>query len=111
MKAVKLDPNITPESRPTLGRPKKPTPIIESASTTGPPSNKPFTKYSSSNPHPDYIKKGPLFTQEMFDKWTPDLLGIPDINTIDLSQPPPNFKTWSASAQELATINASIRGV
>ena len=28
-------------------------------------------------PHPDYIKKGPIITRQMFDKWTPDLLGLP----------------------------------
>ena len=28
-------------------------------------------------PHPDYLAKGPLITNEMFDKWTPDLLNIP----------------------------------
>ena len=32
---------------------------------------------SGSVPHPDYIKKGPVITREMYDKWTPDLLGIP----------------------------------
>ena len=32
---------------------------------------------SSREPHPDYVKKGPLITQEMYNKWTPDLLGIP----------------------------------
>ena len=28
-------------------------------------------------PHPDYIKKGPIITQDMFKKWTPDLLNLP----------------------------------
>ena len=35
-------------------------------------SNKP------SGPHPDYVAKGPLITQQMFDKWTPDLFDIPN---------------------------------
>ena len=31
--------------------------------------------------HPDYyIKKGPVITNEVFNKWTPDLLGIPSRN-------------------------------
>ena len=67
--------------------------------------------YSSANPHPDYIKRGPLITKEIFDKWTPDLLGIPDINCIDLSKPPPQIKMWSASPDDLQFINNSIRGV
>ena len=26
-------------------------------------------------PHPDYLAKGPIISREMYDKWTPDLLG------------------------------------
>ena len=26
------------------------------------------------NPHPEYLRKGPLITTEMFQKWTPDML-------------------------------------
>ena len=29
---------------------------------------------SGKPPHPDYVKKGPIITTEMFNKWTPDML-------------------------------------
>ena len=32
---------------------------------------------SGQEPHPDYVKKGPLITEDMFNKWSPDLLGLP----------------------------------
>ena len=30
--------------------------------------------------HPKYIEKGPVITHEMYNKWTPELLGIPNRN-------------------------------
>ena len=32
---------------------------------------------SDKAPHPDYVKKGPIITDDMFQKWSPELLGIP----------------------------------
>ena len=32
---------------------------------------------SGRQPHPNYLRKGPVITREMFDKWSPDLLGLP----------------------------------
>ena len=29
---------------------------------------------SGKPPHPNYVKKGPIITTEMFNKWTPDML-------------------------------------
>ena len=36
---------------------------------------------SSRSPHPDYIRRGPLITEHMFNQWTPDLLNLPDRRT------------------------------
>ena len=139
LKAVKLE-NIQEENRPKLGRPKKqqpqPTPVV----STGPPNSKPFSNPETSagkQPHPEYIKKGPIITEKMFDEanW-PKILNIPTNNrpvratrnpnpqykeadaisvsiaSIDFSKPPPSPqpKMWSANSQELDSINQSIAG-
>ena len=39
--------------------------------------NQTETSLPSHKVHPDYWKKGPVITDAMFRKWTPDLLGIP----------------------------------
>ena len=36
-----------------------------------------YDTLSGNAPHPDYVKKGPVITTAMFNKWTPDLFGIP----------------------------------
>ena len=33
---------------------------------------------SRPDPHPEYIRKGPLITDSMFNKWSPDMLGLPN---------------------------------
>ena len=64
----------------------------ESSSTTSKQtSKKSLSETMSTNPHPDYLKRGPLITREMFNKWTPELLGIrPPRST---RNPNPNYKT------------------
>ena len=76
--------------RPKLGRPKKkPSPTettsgsSENSSSSPPSVSTPSADMSlpettSKTPHPDYIKKGPLITEEMFDNanW-PKILQIP----------------------------------
>ena len=42
----------------------------------------------TSNPHPEYLRKGPLITKEMFQKWTPDLLGIPSTRPVRKTRNP-----------------------
>ena len=81
----------------------------------------------STNPHPNYIAKGPLVTEQMFNQanW-PKILGLPPasrpvrttrnpnpvyidaIQSIgDFSRPPPNHY-WSPTPAELADLNKSI---
>ena len=71
---------------------------------------------NGSAPHPNYVAKGPLITRDMFDKWTPELLNLPGINRPVRStrNPAPKYvdatsvTAWSASPQEIASINAAI---
>ena len=122
LKAVKLD-NVKEEERPKLGRPKQQSIEIKPTIATGPPKTQPFS--SSKKPHPEYIKKGPLITEKMFDSadW-PKILDIPKetpptrpirstrnpepnyINTITNPQFQP--ASWSASSTDLKIINNSI---
>ena len=40
-----------------------------------------YETLSGNKPHPNYIAKGPIITRDMFNKWTPDLLGLPNVST------------------------------
>ena len=65
-------------------------------------------------PLSDYIKKGPIFTREMFDKWSPELLGLPEtsIDTEATSRRPvrstrnPNPNYVDAISGHFASIGA-----
>ena len=89
-------------------------------------------------PHPGYLEKGPLFTREMWDKWTPEMLNLPSrpvrttrnpnpkyvdaISTAmssleeprtQVTGPPPcsgflQRGSWSATSADLDVINSSI---
>ena len=37
--------------------------------------NEYFETIGGRRPHPDYLAKGPVITRDMFNKWTPDMLG------------------------------------
>ena len=62
--------------------------------------------------HPEYLTKGPVITNDMFQRWTPDLLGLPsDSRPVRSTRNRnPNYvdSIWSASKEEIAVINASI---
>ena len=45
---------------------------------------------SGNAPHPDYVRKGPIITTEMFQKWTPDLLDLPT-RPVRQSRNPPQY--------------------
>ena len=87
-----------------------------------------FKTLSGNKPHPEYLKKGPLITDQMYHEadW-PTILDIgrpkrstrnPNpqyIDSIEISGPPPHLgspfhrpKAWSASTADLASINNSI---
>ena len=42
-------------------------------------------------PHPEYLKKGPIITQSMFQRWTPDLLDIPARPVRQTRNPNPQY--------------------
>ena len=46
---------------------------------------------TSRQPHPDYLAKGDVITREMFDKWTPDLLNLPNRPVRSTRNPNPNY--------------------
>ena len=50
-----------------------------------------FETLSGTQPHPNYLKKGPVITNEMFDKWTPDLLGIQPRPVRSTRNPQPKY--------------------
>ena len=61
-------------------------------------------------PHPDYIKKGPLITEQMFDKWTPELLNLPQRPVRSTRNPQPYYvdsfhRPWSASKSDIRELN------
>ena len=90
-------------SRPNLGRRPEPTAVPSNdknkqASPVSPAATRVTTNHETSNqvvprpsssraemdsfenrppPHPNYVAKGPIITREMFDKWSPDMLGLP----------------------------------
>ena len=103
--------------------------VVSKPAGSGKIQNQNFETLTGSRPHPDYLRKGPLITRQMFDKWTPDLLGIPSsrpvrstrnpnplyVDSISVSGPPPKLgfppskpAAWSASRSDLAEINNSI---
>ena len=80
------------------------------------PPNSNHDTLTSRQPHPEYIKKGPLITKKMFDDadW-PEILQIPSNSRPRRStrNPSPQYVgslAWSASIQDLEAINNSITG-
>ena len=76
---------------------------------------------TAKTPHPDYIKKGPLITEQMFREWTPELLNLPPRPVRSTRNPNPVYvdsiesgagvfgpAAWSASVAEIKAINNSI---
>ena len=73
---------------------------------------------TTKTPHPDYVKKGPLITDEMFSKWTPELLNLPSRPVRSTRNPNPVYvdsiecsfspAAWSASNAEIEALNNSI---
>ena len=69
-------------TRPKLGRkprpvtPDEPNPPTHSQeeSETEPV----YETLDGTKPHPGYLEKGPLITKEIFDKWKPEYLGLPE---------------------------------
>ena len=83
-----------------------------------------FETLSGRRPHPDYIAKGPIISREMYDKWTPDLLGIPQTSRPVRStrNPCPKYVdsasnmscfmgsiAWSATKSEINELNSAIQ--
>ena len=83
-----------------------------------------YETLSGNKPHPDYLVKGPIITGQMFEKWSPDMLGpseparpvrstrnpcpkYVDSISVDESHTP---RYWSATPDELASINKAIAG-
>ena len=64
-------------------------------------------------PHPNYVKKGPVITDEMFQKWTPDLLGLPDrpVRTTRNKSPKYVDAIWSATPDEVAALNEHLNSL
>ena len=95
------DPNsyVSPATRPKKGRPSKvPEPSAQIKKSPAPETTagQATTTISGKQPHPNYAKKGPIITEEMFQKWAPDHFNIPENNsvaTIQFNVPPPN---WSS---------------
>ena len=75
-----------------------------------------FNTLSGKPPHPDYIRRGPLITEEMFNKWTPELLGIDPKTTRPTRttrNPNPRYvdsihRPWSASVEEINLLNQQL---
>ena len=59
-------------------------PVVDNFAPASEPAKiqKTFETLSGREPHPDYLKKGPLITTEMFNKWTPDMLGVPSTRPV-----------------------------
>ena len=76
-----------------------------------------YETLSGKRPHPNYLKRGPIFTKEMWDKWTPDLLGIPSSTsnrpTRSTRNKNPKYvdSIWSASDQEIDDINCHLNAI
>ena len=102
-------PRLLTFHRPNLGRKRRPDPeppesLLTSqqsndASLSSSPQNKNkqnsnvggknnCNTFSGKPPHPDYVKKGPLITNDMFEKWTPDLLNLPSNQPVRSSRNP-----------------------
>ena len=100
VKAIKLPLDTIQDSRAKLGRPAKQTEIPKPIITTGPPKSQAFTGFKPS----EIIQKPQIIDTNV------------DIAKIDFSKPPPTIQTsspthnrfWSASVDELQTINRSI---
>ena len=92
-----------PIARPTVNTNDKPAKIQK----------RDYDTLSGKQPHPGYIEKGPIITTEMFQKWTPDLLGLPSaserpVRSTRNRNPTYVDAMWSASKDELAMINYSV---
>ena len=127
LKLANPNSNAAEATRPKRGRPAK---LVSEPSKEN---EEPYETLSGRKPHPDYLKRGPIITKEIFDKWRPEYLGLPpssdphpttpattDVNnniaSINFTVPPPPYlkqklhqtSMWSASSQDLFTINQSI---
>ena len=135
LKIAHLDSLAAPAQRPKLGRPTKAATLkaaveqtsapIPNPTVTGPPPRPAFgNKQAHSaerensnlrNQHPEYLKKGPLITEDMYNRadW-PEILNIPQSSrpVRTTRNPTPKYvdAMWTASSGELAAINASIGG-
>ena len=58
---------------------------VESASNFE--SADPVVTLDGQTPHPDYVKKGPIITNGMFEKWTPDLLNLRPVRSTRNANP------------------------
>ena len=83
-----------------------------------------YETLSGRKPHPEYLAKGPIISKESFDKWTPEMLGIPQNSRPVRStrNPQPKYVdavsmpmssylgsiAWSASPIEIDAINKAI---
>ena len=85
-----------------------------SNSTTAKIQTRGYDTLTGKRPHPGYLAKGPLITTEMFEKWTPDLLGLPSVGNERPIRSTRNKNPlyvnamWSASKEELEIINRSV---
>ena len=83
-----MRPETEEGSRPNIGRKKKvPEPTgtssLDKSTTQSESDNKQeyYETLSGKKTHPGYLEKGPLYTKEMWDKWTPEMLNINSSNT------------------------------
>ena len=84
--------------------------------STSPPDGGKFQ--TTKAPHPEYIKKGPIITDTMFSKWTPELLNLPSRPVRSTRNPNPVYvdsiacdfspAAWSATDAEIEALNNSI---
>ena len=72
-----------------------------------------FDTLSGRRPHPDYLKKGPVITDEMFQKWTPDLLNLPRRPVRATRNQSPKYvdAIWSATPEDIAALNEQLNSL
>ena len=80
-----------------------------------------YETLSGNKPHPAYLTKGPIISEEMYNKWTPQMLGLPESRPVRSTRnPSPKYvdsisldashvpRFWSASKSELESLNKAI---
>ena len=50
-----------------------------------------YDTLSGRRPHPEYLRKGPIITSDMYNQWTPDLLGVPSRSSRSTRNPNPRY--------------------